>query len=116
MLLTITKERVASGLSFGAGILESRDMKTVVLPLPVGSETPIFVAPPARASMHASKHDSWYGRNVMGVTTELVDRENDTGIKLPIIRFPKHRIEKLTWSQSRDYRLNISVRQHQVEY
>ena len=43
-----------------------RDMNMVVLPLPVGDETPMRVRPEARAERHASMAECWYGRSESG--------------------------------------------------
>lgn len=37
-------------------------MKIVVLPAPVGRETPMRVVPARSAAWHASRQDCWYGR------------------------------------------------------
>lgn len=59
MLFTTINERVALGFFAGGMIRERSEMNTVVLPDPVGNETPIREAPELRAAVQASKHDSW---------------------------------------------------------
>ena len=63
MVLTMTRERVAP--LFGGGIRDKSETKTVVLPDPVGRETPMREAPERKESMQASRQDSWYGRKIM---------------------------------------------------
>lgn len=41
---------------------DSSEMKTAVLPAPVGKDTPMRDTPDLRASRQASRQDSWYGR------------------------------------------------------
>lgn len=53
MLLTMTSDFVASGLPFLGSKLERSEMKTAVLPAPVGRDTPMREAPVACASRHA---------------------------------------------------------------
>ena len=45
MLLTMTSDFVASGLPFLGPKLERSEMKTAVLPAPVGNDTPMREAP-----------------------------------------------------------------------
>lgn len=58
MLLTMTSDLFASGLSFLGPKLERSEMKTAVLPAPVGSDTPMREAPAACASRHALRQIS----------------------------------------------------------
>lgn len=64
--LTIIKDLVALGLCLAVAIRDRRFTKTVVFPEPVGRDTPIRVEPDVRASIHESKHSSWYGRSTIG--------------------------------------------------
>ena len=57
-LFTMMRERTASGFVAGGDIRDRSEMKTVVLPEPVGNETPIRDAPDARASVQASRQCS----------------------------------------------------------
>lgn len=57
----------AAGLDGGGGILDKSEMKTVVLPEPVGRDTPIRETPDIRASTQAFKQVSWYGLRVKDV-------------------------------------------------
>jgi len=67
MLFTMIKERVvASSTRNWWNNRESKVIKTVVLPEPVGRDTPIREEPAFNASRHASMQDSWYGRNETG--------------------------------------------------
>ncbi len=65
------RERVAAGFDSGEAIRERREMKTVVLPEPVGRETPMRETPEDKALAHASRHLSWYGRKTTGCSAEL---------------------------------------------
>lgn len=58
MLLTIIKERVAFVFVAGGEMRDRREMKTVVLPEPVGSDTPMRVEPSARASVQDVRQSS----------------------------------------------------------
>ena len=58
MLLTMTSDRVAPGLSFLGSKLERSEMKTAVLPAPVGRDTPTRDTPALCASRHALRHIS----------------------------------------------------------
>jgi len=58
MLFTMISDLVARSFVGGVGIRERSEMKTVVLPEPVGRETPIRVEPDAIAVVQASKHCS----------------------------------------------------------
>lgn len=75
MLLTIMRDLEAVGFEDGDNIRDKREMKTVVLPAPVGRETPIRDTPECRASMQASRQCSWYGRS-----------STDAGAKLEALR------------------------------
>ena len=66
MLLTTIKERVAATLFGGGAMRDSSETNTVVLPEPVGSETPMRVEPDARASVHVVRQISWYGLRTTG--------------------------------------------------
>lgn len=66
MLLTTINERVAATLFAGDAMRDSSETNTVVLPEPVGSETPMRVEPAARASVHDVRQSSWYGLRTMG--------------------------------------------------
>lgn len=59
MLFTMMSERVAVEDVAGEGMRESNDIKIVVFPEPVGSDTPILECPERRASRQASTHCSW---------------------------------------------------------
>lgn len=78
MLLTTTSERRAS--AFLASSRESNDMKTAVLPAPVGRDTPIRRTPASNASKHASRQASWYGRRV-NVDDQRTYRHDDVSDK-----------------------------------
>lgn len=58
MLLTMTSDFFAFGLSFLGPKLERSEMKTAVLPAPVGSDTPMREAPAVCASRHALRQIS----------------------------------------------------------
>ena len=62
ILLTMMRDRTAAGLAAGVDMRDRSEMNTVVFPEPVGSETPMRVAPLANASVQASRQCSWYGR------------------------------------------------------
>ena len=53
------KVLVAAGRLSLRGMLCNKDTKTVVLPEPVGMDTPILVIPLFSASMHASMQVFW---------------------------------------------------------
>jgi hypothetical protein len=59
MLLTITNDFVASGWSFLGSSRDRSEIKTAVLPAPVGIDTPIREAPEQCASRHALRQCSW---------------------------------------------------------
>lgn len=64
MLFTIMRDLEAAGFDNGDSICDKSEIKTVVLPAPVGRETPIRETPENRASTQASKQCSWYGRSI----------------------------------------------------
>lgn len=74
MLFTIMRALPAVGLCFGDCIRANNEMKTVVFPEPVGSETPMRETPAANASVHASRQCSWYGRRRIGLIAVLSSR------------------------------------------
>ena len=57
-LLTMTSDFVAPGLPFLGSKLERSEMKTAVLPAPVGRDTPIRETPEVCASRHALRQIS----------------------------------------------------------
>ena len=59
MLLTMTNDLVALGLPFLGSSRDRSEMKTAVLPAPVGIDTPIREAPELCASRHALRQCSW---------------------------------------------------------
>lgn len=59
MLLTITNDFVASGWPFLGSSRDRSEIKTAVLPAPVGIDTPIREAPEQCASRHALRQCSW---------------------------------------------------------
>lgn len=58
MLLTMIIDFVASEFVGGGGRRAKREMKTVVLPEPVGKDTPMREEPESRAEIQASRHCS----------------------------------------------------------
>ena len=58
MLLTMTNDLEASGRPFLGSKLESSEMKTAVLPAPVGRDTPMRDVPELCASRHALRQTS----------------------------------------------------------
>ena len=66
MLLTIISDLTACLLPVGGRINDNSVTKTVVLPEPVGRETPIRDTPDLRAFVHASRQDNWYGLSFTG--------------------------------------------------
>lgn len=66
-LLTIIRDRVASGLDLGEESIDISATKTVVFPEPVGNDIPIRVASfVSSVSRQLRRQVSWYGRNCTG--------------------------------------------------